>query len=317
MSRLEIISRFFLALASTMLLLIGGVAFPPAGVMLVPLVPQPVLSFGLKFGKAWSATLLLSATVLLLIVAGIEMALVYSLFALMVVLLYLLASPSRSIESVVVGTTAVMFGTLAVFAFSAYGSWSELVQHMRAGLEENLALSLGLYEKMGLSKESLELLQERTPLIINTILQILPALVFISLGLMVLVNVFLLWRRFPERRAAWLSTENLREWKGPEFLVWCLIISGICLLLPDVEVLKFFALNLLLITVVFYFFQGLAIVAFYFHKKNVPLFLRGLTYILIVFEQIFTLFVVGLGLFDLWGDFRRLKNKDLNPSQVS
>lgn len=317
MSRLEIISRFFLALASTVLLLIGGVAFPPVGVMLVPLVPQPVLSFGLKFGTIWAATLLLSATVALLIVAGIQMALIYSLFALMVVLLYMLSSPTRSIESVVVGTTAGMFGVLAVFAFYAYGSWAALIRDTRGGLEENLALSLRFYEKMGLSKESLEILQERTPHIIHMILQILPALVFISLGLMVLVNVFFLFRRFPERRSAWLSTENLREWKGPEFLVWCLIVSGFCLFLPGLEVLKFFALNLLLVTAVFYFFQGLAIVSFYFHKKNVPLFLRGLTYILIVFEQIFTLLVVGLGLFDLWGDFRRLKNKDLNPSQVS
>jgi hypothetical protein len=49
----------------------------------------------------------------------------------------------------------------------------------------------------------------------------------------------------------------------------------------------------------------------------VPRFLRCATYILIIFQQIFTLLVAALGLFDLWGDFRRLKKKDLNPSQAS
>ena len=83
------------------------------------------------------------------------------------------------------------------------------------------------------------------------------------------------------------------------------------------EVVKALALNVFLVTAVFYFLQGLAIVAYYFHRKNIPYFLRSLAYVLIVFEQLFTLFVVGLGLFDLWGDFRRLNKKDLNPSQVS
>jgi hypothetical protein len=66
-----------------------------------------------------------------------------------------------------------------------------------------------------------------------------------------------------------------------------------------------------------YFFQGLAIVAYYFHRMNVPLLLRGLGYGLIVFEQLCTILVVGLGLFDLWGDFRRLNHKDLNPTQAA
>jgi hypothetical protein len=45
--------------------------------------------------------------------------------------------------------------------------------------------------------------------------------------------------------------------------------------------------------------------------------LRGLTYVLIIFQQIFTLLVVGLGLFDLWGDFRRLGKNNLTPSRAS
>jgi hypothetical protein len=49
----------------------------------------------------------------------------------------------------------------------------------------------------------------------------------------------------------------------------------------------------------------------------VPRFLRGITYVLIVFQQIFTLLVVGLGLFDLWGNFRRLGKDNLTPNQAA
>jgi uncharacterized protein YybS (DUF2232 family) len=75
--------------------------------------------------------------------------------------------------------------------------------------------------------------------------------------------------------------------------------------------------NILLIAAVGYFVQGLAVVAYFFHKNNVPRFLRSATYILIIFQQMFTVLVAALGLFDLWGDFRRLKKKNLTPSQAS
>jgi uncharacterized protein YybS (DUF2232 family) len=78
-----------------------------------------------------------------------------------------------------------------------------------------------------------------------------------------------------------------------------------------------FAINLLVILGACYFAQGLAVVAYFFHKNNVPRFLRGLTYLLIVFQQIFTLLVTGLGLIDLWGDFRRLDKNKLTPSQAA
>ena len=122
-------------------------------------------------------------------------------------------------------------------------------------------------------------------------------------------------RRFPERRAAWLSLDQLRDWKGPEPLVWGLIACGFVLLAPGLDIVNGLALNVLLVIAACYFAQGLAIIAFFFHKNKVPRFLRGITYVLIVLQQIFTLMVVGLGLFDLWGDFRRLKKNNLTPTR--
>jgi uncharacterized protein YybS (DUF2232 family) len=109
----------------------------------------------------------------------------------------------------------------------------------------------------------------------------------------------------------------LREWKSPEPLVWGLIASGFVLFVPGFAGLRAVALNVLLVIGACYFAQGLAVIAFFFHKNNVPRFLRGLTYVLIIFQQIFTLLVVGLGLFDLWGDFRRLGKNNLTPSRAS
>jgi uncharacterized protein YybS (DUF2232 family) len=55
-----------------------------------------------------------------------------------------------------------------------------------------------------------------------------------------------------------------------------------------------------------YFFQGIAIVSFYFDKKRLPRFVRVFLYTLIALQQLILLVVIGLGFFDLWVNFRRL-----------
>lgn len=316
MSRPEFIKNFVLALASALLLYLSGVAIPLVGVLLLPLVPQPALAFGVKYGKAGVSGLLGLGTLILLILAGQGLALGFSILALMVVLLCWCLGRGWSIEWVVVGPACGMLGAVSVFLLSLSGSFGDLQGAIRGALKENLEISLKVYEQIGFSQESMEALRQRTPQMIEVVLQTLPALAFFGFVVVILINLYFLHRRFPEREL-FVPAGDLREWKSPEPLVWCFIISGFALFLPGWLAFRALALNLFLVIAVFYFFQGLAIVAYYLHHKNVPVLLRSVAYALIVFEQFLTLFVVGLGLFDLWGDFRRLKKKDLNPSQAA
>jgi uncharacterized protein YybS (DUF2232 family) len=315
----EVIGRFFLAFASSVLLLMSGVVLPPAGVILLPLVPQPVLSFAFKFkqGRGLTAAGAIGVTLLFLIFTGKELAFIYGLFALMTILLSLLLGRIRSIELLVTTIAAAIFVVSGALLFAYFGSLNAVAESFRSNLLQHLTAAARLYEQMGFPQESLDLLQERTPQIVEMMLQLLPGLVFVSIGLVVLANVLLLCRRFPDRRAQWISVANLREWNGPEPMVWGLIACGFVLVIPGLEVVHPWAANVLLVIAACYFAQGLSIIAYFFHKNNVPRFLRAVTYVLIAFEQIFTVLVVGLGLFDLWGDFRRLKKNNLNPSQAS
>jgi uncharacterized protein YybS (DUF2232 family) len=317
MQRLEIITKFILALASTVFLLMSGVMIPPAGMILIPLVPQPVLFFGLKYGTGLGLGVLLAAVIVFLLFTGEPLALAYSIFAVMVGLLFRLLGRLRSIELLVTAVAAAMFSAAAVLLLYVYSSWAAMVQDFRASLIDNLTAAMRVHEKMGFPQESMDLLKERTPALVDQMLQLLPGLLFVSLCLIVLVNILFLCRRFPERRAQWLSIETFRKWNCPEPLIWPFIACGFALFVPTLEVVGTVAVNILLVIGVCYFIQGLAIVAYFFHKNNVPRFLRSVTYVLIVFQQMFTLLVAALGLFDLWGDFRRLKKNDLNPSQAS
>ncbi len=317
MNRLEWLKNFILGSAATALLFLSGIFLPLFGILLMPFVPQPALTFGAKYGKGSGIALVLAVSPPIFLVGGVELGLGYLLLALMVILLLTSFGRGWSIESVVMGAAAGMLAAVSLGLWYHFGSLSHLLQGIREVLTENLEASLRVYEKMGFSDEGKDLLRERGPQIISAVLQVIPALAFAGFVTFILINLFLLYRRFPDRHSFFMSTGDLREWKSPESLVWCFIVSGFFLFLPGWEALQTVALNLFLVIAVFYFFQGLAIVAFYFHQKNVPFFLRSLAYCFIVFEQIFMLFVVGLGLFDLWGDFRRLKKKDLDPSRAS
>jgi uncharacterized protein YybS (DUF2232 family) len=55
-----------------------------------------------------------------------------------------------------------------------------------------------------------------------------------------------------------------------------------------------------------YFFQGIAIVSFYFNKKKFPRMIRIFLYTLVAVQQLVLLAVIGLGFFDMWFNFRKL-----------
>jgi uncharacterized protein YybS (DUF2232 family) len=317
MQRLEIIARFFLATASTVLLFLGGVTVPPFAFALFPLVPQPVLSFGIRYGVLRGMGVAVLALAIMLLWGGKQLGYVYSIFVLLSGLLFLLLGRIRVLETLVLGISTVVFTAFSLMLFLLYGSWRAIYSDVSQGLNSSLMSAVEMHEKMGFPQESIAVLKERAPEIATMILHLLPAAAFVTLGLIVLFNVVLLCRRFPEKRPHWVALVNLREWKAPEFLVWGVIVSGFAVFIPGLESVKALAANLLLVFGACYFFQGLAIIAFYFDKNNVPRFVRGVVYLFIVFQQIFTVIVVGLGLFDLWIDFRRLKKQDLNPSRAS
>ncbi len=316
MQRLEVISKFLLALASSVFLFMSGISLPPLGVLVLPFVAQPVLLFSLKYGIAGGLAVLGIAFLVFIIIAE-ELALIYALFAVMTALLLALLGRIRAVEYLVGSIAAVMLSMTAGLAYYFFGSWATMFTDLRASLTQQLAAALTVQEKMGLPQDSLTMIKEQVPQIVEMMLRLLPALLLLSFAFIVLINLLYLGRRFPERRGQWFSLPHLREWKAPEPLVWGLIASGFVLFLPGVGLLRVAALNLLLVIGACYFAQGLAVIAYFFNKNNVPRFLRGLTYVLIIFQQIFTLLVVGLGLFDLWGDFRRLGKDRLTPSQAA
>jgi len=146
--------------------------------------------------------------------------------------------------------------------------------------------------------------------LIQLLVQISPALWLINTTLVVWLNMILsraIWRRATGEETG----PPLNLWKTPEWLVFVALGAGFGLLMP-MGWISNVALNILLLCGLIYFYQGLAIVAFIFHQCQVPKIIRALGYPLLLLKPV-TILVIGVGLVDLWFDFRRLHRP---PSQA-
>jgi uncharacterized protein YybS (DUF2232 family) len=153
--------------------------------------------------------------------------------------------------------------------------------------------------------DSIRMIVEVKEEIRQILVRIVPALFTAGILFIGWLN-FLVARAMLRRKSIQvLSGEPLNAWKAPEILVWGIIGAAGMLLLPATG-LKIVGLNGLIIFMTIYFFQGIAVVSFYLEKKKIPVPLRVLFYGLIGIQQILALMVVGLGIFDVWINFRRI-----------
>jgi uncharacterized protein YybS (DUF2232 family) len=143
------------------------------------------------------------------------------------------------------------------------------------------------------------------PVIQSVLIGMMPALVVASTLVVVWISLLSAPPVFRRLGLPFPDYGPLDHWRAPEPLVWAAIASGVMLLLPGFT-LKMLGLNGTIVLVVVYFFQGIAVIAFYLRKKQVPRLARIMIYFIIGVQQIVMLVVVAAGFFDTWFNFRKL-----------
>ena len=102
---------------------------------------------------------------------------------------------------------------------------------------------------------------------------------------------------------------QLRTWKCPDWVVGVFIAAGIFTLIK-VQTLQAIGLNVLIMVTLLYFYQGLAIVAFFMTQRKWARFIKWFIYILILSQIYIMIISAALGLFDTWFNFRkRIRNQ--------
>jgi len=211
-------------------------------------------------------------------------------------------------RTALIASGSVVASGLISLIFSSMLTGNGILAIVSDYVAKNLELSLVLYESMGMSPENIELISQSLDKIHQVLVTITPALVSATTLFVTWVSILLAKPMLMSRSLFYPDFGPLKLWKAPEYLVWGVIGCGLALFLPY-PAIKIIGLNGLLILLTVYFFQGIAIVSFYFDKKRLPRFVRIFLYTLIAMQQLILLAVIGLGFFDLWINFRRSGQK--------
>jgi uncharacterized protein YybS (DUF2232 family) len=304
---LKEISRMAQAVFASALMFLAGAVIPFAGGAIATFAPAPLLgsAVGLPHALLRISLLVAVSDVLVAVSGGMVAATAYlvSFGLAAVIMCYMLERRQRFELIVVAASTAVLLaGTVAALAFT--GSPAALVQTVHNQLVAGMMRGQSFYKTLRIDATIAPGTQAH---IVETVMQLIPALVGLLGSLIVLLNLALFWRLGGQQaRVGYPLFSDLSLWSAPEWLIWPLLASGFGWFIP-LRPLATIALDCFVCILGVYFCQGLAIMAFYFKHLKMPLVARWLIYFVTLAQPVLTALVGAVGVFDLWVDFRRSK----------
>ncbi len=297
-----------------MVLFSAAIFLPPLGIFFSIFCPIPIILAYLYSGQKIGMKSLLAATTFLFLISNFQLAIIFFVeYGLVAVIMAESIRRNYSIDKITVfcvGVTLLLGGSLLYLLIINKGI--NLTEIMAEQIKHNIDSSIHLYKEMGLTNSDIDNIRLYSKKLAPTFTSLIPALMIVSSSVGVFFNYLLVkifWNKYV-KRGNYFQGEDLRKWSAPDYLIWLLISSGIILLIP-VKSINAIGLNMLIVTLLIYFFQGMAIVFFYMKKKTFPFFLKVFIYVIILIQPLLLFFVIFLGIFDLWIDFRKLKDNKL------
>jgi len=294
-------------------LLFGVAGALGAGAVLVNLfTPLPAALLGMRCGPWWgTATVILTALVIMVTADGSALLLYLLQFGVPASLLPWLMTRGVSWDRTVfitVGLIAVL-GAIVVFALASGAGQSPFAM-MDALVDREISQTVTMMEEFAASPDQqpadLEEFRETVAGMGDFMRRVYPGMLVAVGGALQLVTVGLLALLV---RPARLPGPQFANWRTPELLIWVLIAAGFGTAFSSGPV-QGVALNLLVILLPLYFLQGLAVVENFLGRKRLSPLLRGLSYLLLLVVSPLPVMVTAVGIFDLWADFRKPRQKD-------
>ena len=292
----------------TSLIFLISVFIPIIGFVAALFIPLPILFYRLRLGRINGLVIpIISSLVMVVFIGGISLDILF--FAGLLLIGFILGELfelNLSIEKTTLyASGSVVLSGLIGLIISSMLTGEGVFGIVSNYVAKNLELTLVLYQSMGMSQENVQLISQSLDKIQHVLVTIIPALVSTSTLFVAWISILLAKPVLINRSLHYPDFGPLNLWMAPDYLVWVVIGCGLALFLP-IPVIKVIGLNGLLILMTVYFFQGIAIVSYYFNKKRFPKILRVFLYTLMALQQLILLAVIGLGFFDLWINFRRL-----------
>jgi hypothetical protein len=293
-----------------------SVYMPFLGSFGIYFLPMPIIFYRLKLGRGNGAIIPIATFCLMAMIVGdISFELLFFLELLLTgFILGELMELNLSIEKTILYTCFSVVVS-AIFCLVIYSNIvnTGIFELVDEYVSKTLDMVLVMYREVGMPEEDIQSISGLLETFQYVLVRIIPALVIATALIIIWANILLVKPLLNTRGITYPDFDQLKTWKAPEILVWGFIASGIMLFVPAKPMLVL-GLNCIIILMTIYFFQGIAIVSFYFEKKQFSRLLRFSLYSLgfIALRQLLIFIVSLIGLFDIWIDFRKLENNMKN-----
>lgn len=299
-----------LGVVGSFVLFAAYLAIPPLGIFSGLLAPFPAAYNRLIHGRLSSVIVLLGSTALISALFGIFAGCLYlGMCAMISLLMPELLLRGNSGSQVLFWTTLanVLIYSIGIIVYtSVFGvNLPQLVSNEISG---SMKQAVALYEKGGVTGEELELFKSSMAVATDLLKRLYPALITAMLVIIAGCNLVLV-KKTTANTSITLHIDDFTSFRNPDLLVWLLIACGFALLLP-LSPITTPALNILLIITMLYFFQGMAVVSAMIKRYSVPALLRIFLYTMLIIQPYLLALVAGIGIFDLWVDFRTPKTQE-------
>ncbi len=283
--------------------------FPPFGALIGILSPFPLVFVYLQRGRQVGIALVALVFVVLLLLVGTNQAMLflaeYALMALVLGEMIRIQLPGDRCIAISALASGFMSIVLLVVLFS--NQETSMKEIFEKQVRAHFSQSMEVFESMSKNKTEVAEMKAFAEQAAEGFAASYPAFLLIGSLLGAVANYALV-------RIAWMrlhgpglfSERAFSQWICPENLVWGFILSGVALLLGKGMVADA-GLNVFLVMLCIYFIQGLSITVHFLKVKKVPIFFWFVLFILFFVQPLLIGLVAGLGVFDIWADFRKLK----------
>ena len=283
--------------------------FPPLGALVGVLSPFPIIFLYLQRGRQVGIILIALIFVMLLLLVGANQAMLFlAEYALMALLM------GEMIRFRLPGDRCIAISALAsglvsiVLLLTLFGDQDTSVKgFFEEQIRAHFSQSMKAFESVGENKTEVEEMKAFAERTAEVFAASYPAFLFIGSLISTAANYALIriaWMRF--YGSGLFLGRAFSEWVCPEILVWGFILSGAALFLGQGMVADA-GLNVFLVMLCIYFAQGLSIIVHFLKVRKVPTFFWFVLFILIFVQPLLIGLVAGLGVFDIWADFRKLR----------
>lgn len=306
-------------IASGVMVILGifvvSALIPLIGFIAAAFIPLPVFFYRIKLGRRHGMWVPFSAIVVIsLATGGLNMDTAF-FSGLMVVGFVLgeMVEKTMPVEITILAACASVLGLCMLGLVIVSGAAGIGVVELVSGyVKTNLELSIALYKNINMPPETIDTITRSMDQILYTVVRLLPSMITASMLFVAWIN-FVAGRSLMVRQGLAIPDYgHLNRWQAPGNMVWG-IAAGLVLVLTPATGWRLVGVNALLVLMVVYFIQGIAVVSFFLEARKVPRAFRVLLYSMIAFQQLFALMVVGIGFFDIWIDFRKLASRQREP----